>query len=150
MPGLRHDEQFDAAGRAHVDELPDIRFAGGDHAIEWRNQSLESLLRRQTIHVGLGRLDLRDVSIRGELALINILFRHGIGIGKRLPTLGAHFREFGVGLGGGQGRTRLRQLLVNVGGIDFSEQIAGFDLAANVVLPTLQISGNAGRISAPE
>ena len=76
--------------------------------------------------------------------MINILLRHGIGIGERLPTLGAHFREFGVRLSGGQGGTRLRQLLIDVGGIDFSEQIAGFDLAANVVLPTFQIPRYAG------
>ena len=60
-----------------------------------------------------------------------------------MPALGTDLRQLGIGLGNAEFGARLHQLLVEIRCVDFGEHLTGFDLAADIVLPALQIAGNA-------
>ncbi len=91
----------------------------------------------QPVDIGLRRLDLGDIGIPGESALVDVLLGDGVGACERLPALRGDLRELGIGLGDVQVGPRLHELLVEIGRIDFGEQLAGFHLGADVVLPGL-------------
>ena len=50
---------------------------------------LKPFLGDQPVDVGLRRLDLGDIGVPGERALIDVLLGDRIGAGERLPALGA-------------------------------------------------------------
>ncbi len=139
---LGDDEHFRAPGRAHVDQLADICLARRDNAVEGRDQALEAGFGDQPIDIGLCRLHLRHVGVIGKCALIDILFGDRIGAGERLPALGRDFRELCIGSSHVEVRARLHQLLVEIGRVDLGKQLARLDLAADVVLPALQVTGH--------
>ena len=82
------------------------------------------------------------LAFHGERALIDVLRGDRIGAGERLPALGRDFRELRIGLSHVEVRARLHELLVEIGRVDLGEQLARLDLAADVVLPALQVAGH--------
>ena len=117
--------------------------ARGDDAVERRDQAFEAFLGDQAVDVRLRRLDLGDIGVQGECALVDVLLGDGIGAGQRLPALGADLRELGIGLCDAQVGARLHELLVEIGCIDFGEHVAGLHLGADIVLPAFQVARDA-------
>ena len=60
-----------------------------------------------------------------------------------MPALGGDLRKLGIGLGDVQVGARLHELLIEIGRVDFGEHVAGLHLAADIVLPALQIPRDA-------
>ena len=104
LAGIGDHEQLRAAGGPHIDQCADVGFARGDDAIERRDQVLEAFLGDQAVDVRLRRLDLGDIGVQGESALVDVLLGDGIGAGERLPALCADLRELGIGLERRSGR----------------------------------------------
>ena len=121
----------------------DIGLTRRHNAIERRRQSFEALLGNQPIDIRLRRFDLRDIGIQLKLRWSTSCVDTAsvsAAIASAWPDLG----QLGIGLGDVQFGPRLHELLVEVGRVDFGEQLTGFDLAADVVFPALQIARYAG------
>ena len=59
------------------------------------------------------------------------------------PRCSVASRQRGIGLRAGEIRLRLHDLLIEIGRVDFGEQLAGLDRRADVDFPLLQITADA-------
>ena len=98
----------------------------------------------QAIEVGLRRTNepLFVGGVGG--ALIEILLRDGVGRDQALAALEGRVREDRIGFGAGEIGFGLHDLLVEIGRVDFSEKLAGFDVRADVGPPILHVAADAG------
>ena len=146
---VRDREQLFTGGTAGTDQRPHIGGARGDHTSERCGQPLEALGGNQLVDVGLGRdhFGLLGGEVAG--ALIHVLARHRIRGQHRLPALGGGLRQRLVGLGRSQYSLGLQQLLIELWRVDFSQQLPGLYVVADVDVPGLEVAIDPGKNRRP-
>ncbi len=102
------------------------------HVEQRCHQTFESLLSDQAIHIGLRRLDLRDVGAPAEVALVHVLRGDGIGAKasdcQRLAVISSSLTHWRPDV---EVSARLDELLVEIGGVAICTQyVTGPDLAS--------------------
>ncbi len=114
------------------------------HAVERGRDALERFQGHQAVEVGLGRVDRRAAG--GEVAglLVGFLARDGVLGDQAVPPLGRDRRQALVGLGGGEAGPGLHDLLVEVGGVDLGQDLAGLHRRADVGVPALEVAAGPG------
>ena len=127
-----------------ADEIADIDGAGGDHAGEGRADRRILLQRQQPAEVGGRGLDGGGVRGGGTVLFVGFLARHRIGGQQIVPARRRAAGERSVGARADQIGARLRDLLVEIGGIDPAERRPGRDLRADVAIPGADIAADAG------
>ena len=97
--------------------------------------------RRSTAACAAGQR-LLDREVAG--LLVDRLARHGVGAAELLPAPRRHRRQRLGGLGAGQRRLGLQELLVEVGRLDLGQQLAGLHVRADIDMPGLEVAADAG------
>src|ERR1700730_7316171 len=87
------------SGIAGRDELPNIRIAGRDDAVEWSVNLLEGLQSLKLIDVGLIGIDDRFVGVVCTDSVIHVLLRHSMGSQQSLVPIFGDLRQVKIGLG---------------------------------------------------
>ena len=129
-----------SAAAAGIDQLADVGIARRDHAVKGRVHFLEGLHVLQPLHIGLGRFDGGPAGIVISRGIVDVLLRDRIRFQQFLVARGRDFREAHVGLGRGEVRARLLQLLIHFRRIDFGEQLSRFHIRADIGVPLFQVT----------
>src|SRR6185312_13807484 len=127
-----------AAATPRVDELSDVGIARSDDAIVRRNHPLESGQLAQAGDVGARRLDLSIARLSCARLLVRFLARDRIDCLQAAPALGGKVGDLLVGLGYGEIRLGLAQLLIHLRSLDVAEDLALADLRADIDIPVAQ------------
>ena len=146
-----------AGAAAGIDERADIGLARGHDAVERRDDALEVFERREPVDFALIGGDLRRGGVEpGDgavvVGLLAFLFLHGDDALRRVaPALRRSIAancsfglpDFDLRLGRIELGLRRRELRVEIGRLDFGQQIALFHMRAVVEVPVLQIAADA-------
>ena len=136
-------EQFGSRGLSGVDEIADVGIAGRDDAVERSDHPFEGLEVLEPRDVLLGRIHRGLLGGGIGRAIVRVLFGDRLGLEQSLPALVGDdgYRE--VRLCRRQIRARLRQLLVDLRGLDFRQEIALVDPGADVGAPALEVAAGS-------
>jgi hypothetical protein len=156
---VRDREHKSAARRVRLDQAADIDVALGDDPVERRNDPLIGLLLLEHLDLGLLRLDGGGARI-GRLRLRREVQAVGVALllrGPALPdqdvvTRPVMRRELPIRLSLEQGccvlcqgRLRLGDLVVELGGADHREQIARLDPRADIDVALNDVAAGPGK-----
>ena len=142
LVGVGNVEQLRVAVGIGLDQLADIGVAGGDGAGERRTNGLVAFQRRQPRIVRRGGLGvgLGGGGVGGFF--IGLLARYRMAGQQVLPTGCAGGCQACIRLLLDQPRMGLGQLLIEVGAVDFGQDLPGLDLAADIDFPVLQVAAD--------
>ncbi len=133
-------EQRRAVVRVRLDQRSDVDVAGGDDAVERRDDVGERLQRFQTVEVGLCRLNLGVLRVRVALLLVDGLLRHRRRVAQRVPALRGHVRQRLIGPRFGELALSHGDALVEFRGVDDGEDFSLMDLGADVLAPLANVA----------
>jgi hypothetical protein len=138
-----YSEQGLRARAAGGDELADLGGAAGDDAGEGRLDAGEADQRAQPADIGVSGVG--DGLLSGEIAglLVRFLLGDGILLQQSGPARRGGRRQRLIGLGGLQIGLRGLDLLLHLGRVDQSEQLAGLHRRADVGQPLADIAARS-------
>ena len=105
-----------------VDEIAHIDQPLRYHSIKWSHNFLERLELFKTLHVRIGRLEIRRLSAEVLIVGVDLLLGDRVGVNQLLVTLRGHARQSDVGLRLAEHGSRLVQLLIDFRSLDDGEQ----------------------------
>ena len=105
---------------------------------------LEPFQLFEALHVGIGGGQVRLGLLVAAALGIGFLLRNRVGLAQRLITVCVDFRQVHRGDHLLPRGARLHQLLIDLRGVDVSQQFSLVHAAANVVIPAQQVAIGAG------
>ena len=129
---------------ADRDERADIGRTAGHDAVERGGDALERFHGLQPLHIGAAGGDLGDIGLQGAVFVIGILLRDRILRQQGVPALRRGGGEMRIGDRGFEIGLRLRQLLVEIRGLDQRQHLSGLHRRADIGVPVLQIAADLG------
>ena len=117
------------------DEVPHVHSADGDGAGEWSDDALERDQLFKPTHVGAAGLDVGGGGFARCRLLGGFLLGHGRGFQQLFPAVVGGLGQMQVGLSQIKFGPGLRELLVQVRGLNEPEQLACLHMGADVRNP---------------
>ena len=144
LAGLGNDEQRRSAA-VGIDQRAEIGVARGDKAVERRGDALVFFQDAKPVEIGLRRsAPVPSLLAASAARWSRSCFDTAPDPMSCCPRCNVASASVELACALASSASRLHDLLIEIGRIDFGEEVAGFDRSADVGLPVLDVATDAG------